>query len=151
MDLHEDTYNVIDVNEKLHQASESDDNDFLQESACFTYFNRVEHYNDDFSHFTYFNRVEHYNDEELFAMEKQSRPTSSDRQIFDDSKKVELSSNSSTSITPQSVGDDMNDIRQKVIEYEQQQIPGVQLANVGNQNLKIINNYSVTSNACSLF
>ena len=183
MDLHEDTYDVIDVNEKLHQTSESDDDDLSHDFGCFTYFNRIRHesYDDDFSDepgcYTYFNRVRH--DKELAAIKKQLASISSDRKIPDYLKKVELPTNSSTiatfqpmeddtnyirqkvieielpnnssaTVTQQHMGDDMNDIRQKVIEYEQQQVTGVQLANVGNQNLKIINNYSVTSNTCSL-
>ncbi|CAF3962519.1 unnamed protein product [Rotaria sordida] len=48
----------------------------------------------------------------------------------------------------QYVENDLNDIRQKTFEYDQQQLKGIHLANVGNQNLKVINSYSVTSNTC---
>ncbi|CAF1011555.1 unnamed protein product [Adineta steineri] len=69
----------------------------------------------------------------------------------DSLNEVEFSNNTSTTVTQQQIKHDMNDIHQKVIEYDQQQLTGVQLANVGNRNLKIINNYSVTSSTCSLF
>ncbi|CAF0986663.1 unnamed protein product [Adineta steineri] len=69
----------------------------------------------------------------------------------DSLNEVEFSNNTSTTVTQQQIKHDMNDIHQKVVEYDQQQLTGVQLANVGNRNLKIINNYSVTSSTCSLF
>lgn len=45
---------------------------------------------------------------------------------------------------------DLEDIRQKVLEHEQQQLKGVQFANAGNDSLKVINNYSITSTSCNL-
>ena len=45
---------------------------------------------------------------------------------------------------------DLDDIRQQVLEYERQQLKGVQLFNAGGQNPKILNNYAVTSNTCTL-
>jgi len=42
----------------------------------------------------------------------------------------------------------LDDIREKTLEYDRQQIKGIQLANAGTNNLKIINNYSVTSSTC---
>jgi len=42
----------------------------------------------------------------------------------------------------------LDDIREKTLEYDRQQIKGIQLANAGANNLKIINNYSVTSSTC---
>lgn len=44
----------------------------------------------------------------------------------------------------------LDDIREKALEHDRQQIKGIQLANAGQNNLKIVNNYSVTSNTCTL-
>ena len=44
----------------------------------------------------------------------------------------------------------LDDLRAKSLEYDRQQIKGIQLANAGANNLKIINNYSVTSSTCVL-
>ncbi len=44
----------------------------------------------------------------------------------------------------------LDDIREKTLEYDRQQIKGIQLANAGRNNLKIVNNYSVTSSTCAL-
>jgi hypothetical protein len=43
-----------------------------------------------------------------------------------------------------------DEIREKALEYDRQQIKGIQLANAGANNVKIINNYSVTSSTCIL-
>ena len=45
---------------------------------------------------------------------------------------------------------DLNDIREKVVEYDRQQLKGIQLSNAGNGNLRVVNNYAVTSNTCTL-
>jgi hypothetical protein len=45
---------------------------------------------------------------------------------------------------------DLNDIRRKGLEYDRQQLKGIQLANAGNGNLKVVNNYAVTSETCIL-
>ena len=45
---------------------------------------------------------------------------------------------------------DINDLRQKVVEYEQQQLKGVQFINAGDRNPKVMNNYAVTSGTCTL-
>ncbi|CAF0893381.1 unnamed protein product [Adineta steineri] len=44
----------------------------------------------------------------------------------------------------------LDDIHEKTMEHDRQQIKGIQLANVGVNNPKIINDYSVTSNTCML-
>ena len=44
----------------------------------------------------------------------------------------------------------LNEIREKIIEHERQQIKGVQLANANTTNPTIINDYSVTSSTCVL-
>ncbi|UJR18077.1 hypothetical protein I4U23_004977 [Adineta vaga] len=48
----------------------------------------------------------------------------------------------------QDVNTDLNDIHQKTLEYDQKQIKGIQFANAGVGNLKVINNHSVTSETC---
>jgi hypothetical protein len=45
---------------------------------------------------------------------------------------------------------DLNDIRQKAVEYDRQQLKGIQFANASNGNPKVVNNYAVTSNTCTL-
>lgn len=45
---------------------------------------------------------------------------------------------------------DINDIRQKMVEYERQQLKGVQFINAGDGNPKVVNNYAVTSTTCTL-
>lgn len=44
----------------------------------------------------------------------------------------------------------LDDIRQKALEHNQQQIKGIHLANAGANNIKVVNNYSVTSSTCAL-
>ena len=44
----------------------------------------------------------------------------------------------------------LDGIRAKTEEYDRQQLKGVQLANAGSNNLKIVNSYSVTSSTCAL-
>ena len=50
----------------------------------------------------------------------------------------------------QDIDADLDDIRQKVVEYERQQLKGVQFINASDGNPKILNNYSVTSTTCTL-
>ncbi len=44
----------------------------------------------------------------------------------------------------------LDDIREKTLEFDRQQIKGIQLANAGANNPRVINNYSVTSHTCML-
>ena len=43
-----------------------------------------------------------------------------------------------------------DETRQKVDEFDRQQIKGIQFANAGSNNIKIVNNHAVTSNTCIL-
>jgi len=43
-----------------------------------------------------------------------------------------------------------DEIRQKVDEFDRQQIKGVQFANAGSNNIKIVNNHAVTSKSCTI-
>lgn len=45
---------------------------------------------------------------------------------------------------------DLNDIRQKTLEYDQKQIKGIQFANAGDKNLKVVNDYAINSSTCTL-
>ena len=45
---------------------------------------------------------------------------------------------------------DLEEIRQKTVEHDQQQLKGIQFANAGSNNLKIVNNHSVTAKTCSV-
>ena len=53
-------------------------------------------------------------------------------------------------MTQPTVTDDLQEIHQKVLQHEEEQIKGVQLANAGRGNLKVVNNYSVTSKTCTI-
>jgi FtsZ-interacting cell division protein YlmF len=44
----------------------------------------------------------------------------------------------------------LDDIREKTLEHDRQQLKGVHLANAGANNLKIVNHSSVTSSTCTL-
>ena len=55
-----------------------------------------------------------------------------------------------SSTIQQQSANDSQDIHQKILQHEQQQIKGIQLANAGSGNLKVVNNYSVTSSTCVL-
>ena len=44
----------------------------------------------------------------------------------------------------------LDEIREKTLEYDRQQIKGIELANAGANNPRVINNHSVTSSTCTL-
>ncbi|CAF3243596.1 unnamed protein product [Rotaria sp. Silwood2] len=82
-----------------------------------------------------------------------------DKKPFDHDSNIEDRHNDSniectdlplTTVEQQQTDSDLDDIRQKMLEYEQEQLKGVQLANAGKENLKIINSYSVTATTCNL-
>lgn len=50
----------------------------------------------------------------------------------------------------QDIDVDLNDIRQKTLEYDDKQLKGVRFANAGDNNLKIANNHSVNSSTCTI-
>ena len=45
---------------------------------------------------------------------------------------------------------DVKDINEKVLQHDQEQLRGVQFANAGRENLKVVNSYSVSSKSCIL-
>ncbi|CAF1234877.1 unnamed protein product [Adineta steineri] len=75
--------------------------------------------------------------------------TNDDRQMTD-TISIEKSEHEADCSRP-TTEDDLNDIRQKVVEYDRQQLKGVQFANAGHTNLKVVNSYPITSHTCSLF
>ena len=45
---------------------------------------------------------------------------------------------------------DLKEIHQRVVQHDQEQMKGIQFANAGTDNLKVVNSYSVTSTSCTL-
>ncbi|CAF2516523.1 unnamed protein product [Rotaria sp. Silwood2] len=74
----------------------------------------------------------------------------SDKDNVDDDDDIVIENQSSinNTLTDQQQQQTLDDIREKNLEYNRQQIKGIHLANAGSNNLKIVNNYSVTSNTC---
>jgi phosphoglycerate-specific signal transduction histidine kinase len=77
------------------------------------------------------------------------------KQVVDDSDNenhddVKSPCTTITTIKQQKAEHNLNDIRQKVLEYEREQLKGVQFANAGSGNLKVVNSYTVTSNTCTI-
>ena len=76
------------------------------------------------------------------------------KQYIDDSDSEEIEEShppisvQKTKSSPSS--DDLQEIHQKVLQHDEEQIKGIQLANAGSGNPKVLNNYSVTSKSCSL-
>jgi predicted small metal-binding protein len=73
-----------------------------------------------------------------------------DSDIDDDDDDVVIETQSPQINSPIEQEHNLDDIREKTLEHDRQQIKGIQLANAGANNPKVINNYSVTSNACLL-
>lgn len=46
--------------------------------------------------------------------------------------------------------DDVKDIKKKIVEHEENQIKGIQLANAGRSDVKVVNSHAVTSHTCSI-
>ncbi|CAF4640102.1 unnamed protein product [Rotaria socialis] len=74
----------------------------------------------------------------------------SDSEIHDDDNDVESPNRTDQNEEQQHVDIDLNSIHQKTLEYDQQQIKGIQFTNAGDGNLKVVNNYVITSNTCTL-
>ena len=45
---------------------------------------------------------------------------------------------------------DLKEIHQRVLQHDQEQMKGIQFANAGTDNLKVVNSYSVSSTSCIL-
>ncbi|CAF3021021.1 unnamed protein product, partial [Rotaria sp. Silwood2] len=75
----------------------------------------------------------------------------SDNESHNDDHDVEYPGAVNTTTTEQHlIEQDLDDIRQKTLEHNRQQIKGIQFANAGDGNLKVVNSYAVTSNTCTL-
>ncbi|CAF1315304.1 unnamed protein product [Rotaria magnacalcarata] len=70
--------------------------------------------------------------------------------LDDDDDDVKSPCTTIATIEQQNVEHDSDNICQKTLEYERQQLKGVQFANAGSGNLKVMNSYIVTSNTCNL-
>ena len=73
-----------------------------------------------------------------------------DSDVDDDDDIVLANPSSPVTNSPDEQVYDLDDLRAKSLEYDRQQIKGIQLANAGVNNLKITNNYSMTSSTCML-
>ncbi|CAF1376924.1 unnamed protein product [Rotaria sp. Silwood1] len=75
----------------------------------------------------------------------------SDNENHNDDHDVEYPGAVTTAMTEQQpIEHDLDDIRQKTLEHNRQQLKGIQFANAGDGNLKVVNSYAVTSNTCTL-
>ncbi|CAF4119197.1 unnamed protein product [Adineta steineri] len=72
----------------------------------------------------------------------------SDNENHDDDNDVESPGLIIQNEQEQHVNTDLSDIHQKVLEYDQQQLKGIQFANAGDGNLRVVNSYAVNSNTC---
>ncbi|CAF4263920.1 unnamed protein product, partial [Rotaria magnacalcarata] len=79
-----------------------------------------------------------------------SMANDSDSEIHDDDNDVESPNMTGQHEEQQHVDTDLNSIRQKTLEYDQQQIKGIQFINAGDGNLKVVSNYAITSSTCIL-
>lgn len=68
----------------------------------------------------------------------------------DDDQDVTFVNNTEVTNEQQNMDQALDDIRQKTIEHDRQQLKGIQLANAGDGNLKVVNSYPVTSSTCNL-
>ncbi|CAF2113900.1 unnamed protein product [Rotaria magnacalcarata] len=50
----------------------------------------------------------------------------------------------------QNIDINLNNIRQKTLEYDQKQIKRIQFVNAGYRNLKIVNNHPINSSTCTI-
>ena len=68
----------------------------------------------------------------------------------DDDNDIVTENQSSVVDTSTKQEHNLDDIREKTLEYEQRQVKGIQFANAGANNVKIINNYALTSKTCMI-
>ncbi|CAF3919171.1 unnamed protein product, partial [Adineta steineri] len=74
----------------------------------------------------------------------------SDNENHDDDNDVESPGLIIQNEQEQHVNTDLSDIHRKVLEYDRQQLKGIQFANAGDGNLRVVNSYAVNSNTCIL-
>lgn len=68
----------------------------------------------------------------------------------DDDEDVKFVINPLPTDTQVNMDQALDDIRQKAVEHDRQQLKGIHLANAGDGNLKVVNSYTVTSSTCIL-
>ncbi|CAF4211784.1 unnamed protein product [Rotaria sp. Silwood2] len=74
----------------------------------------------------------------------------SDDEKYDDNNDVQVPDFVITTDEHKNIDTDLNDIRQKTLEFNKNQIKEIQFANAGDRNLKIVNNHAITSSTCSI-
>jgi hypothetical protein len=102
----------------------------------------------DQSYGTYF--LKNYADVSDLSDASESVVDDSDFDNDDDDDDIVTETQSSQNNLPIEQKHNLDDIREKILEHDRQQVRGIQLANAGANNLKVINNYSVTSQTCML-
>ncbi|CAF4749468.1 unnamed protein product [Rotaria sp. Silwood2] len=74
----------------------------------------------------------------------------SDDENYDDNNDVQVPDFVITTDEHKNIDADLNDIRQRTLEFNKNQIKGIQFANAGDRNLKIANNHAITSSTCNI-
>ncbi|CAF3279289.1 unnamed protein product [Rotaria sp. Silwood2] len=74
----------------------------------------------------------------------------SDDENYDDDNDVQVPDSVIKTDEQKSIDDNLSGIRQKTLEFDQNQIKGIQFANAGDRNLKIVNNHAINSTTCSI-
>ncbi|CAF3166483.1 unnamed protein product [Rotaria sp. Silwood2] len=74
----------------------------------------------------------------------------SDDENYDDDNDVQVPDSVIKTDEQKSIDDNLSGIRQKTLEFDQNQIKGIQFANAGDRNLKIVNNHTINSTTCSI-
>ena len=70
--------------------------------------------------------------------------------VVDDDQDVTFVNNPRPTAEEHNMEEALDAIRQKTVEHDRQQLKGIQLANAGDGNLKVVNSYAVTSSTCNL-
>ncbi|CAF4915744.1 unnamed protein product [Rotaria sp. Silwood1] len=84
------------------------------------------------------------------ALDMTKMINNSDDENYDDNNAVQVPDFAINTDEHKNIDADLNDIRQKTLEFNQNQIKGIQFANAGDRNLKIVNNHAITSSTCSI-
>ncbi|CAF1016415.1 unnamed protein product [Rotaria sordida] len=111
----------------------------------------------DTRHYSFFCYVENFHErfypdimDDAPNMDLESATQLLNNQEFTDQESFDHDSHLTTVEQQQQTDYDLDTIRQKMFEYDQDQLKGIQMPNEGKENLKIINSYSVTSTTCNL-
>jgi hypothetical protein len=88
--------------------------------------------------------------DEFQAKASESADDSDEESQIDDDQDVVYNDPTMLSNIQEDLGNDLNDIREKTMEYDRQQIKGIHFANAGEENLRVVNSYQVASSTCIL-